>query len=233
MPFPLGTAVNSTFPPVAAAMFVRHPISGQVKTRLAHDIGADNACSLYRAMVADVLTNINLFKMPIILFHDGVSGEELPEAWLAYAHKVFSQQGETLGERMAQAFELLFANGAEKVILVGSDIPGIDVPLLQSTIDALDCSDAAFSPAYDGGYCLVALRKAGYSSSIFRDIPWSTEKVLLMTLDACRVAKLTYTLLDYRQDIDNADDLLAYSRNTLQSAPETNTWLAEWNCMQT
>jgi glycosyltransferase A (GT-A) superfamily protein (DUF2064 family) len=85
--------------------------------------------------------------------------------------------------------------------------------------------DVAFSPAFDGGYCLVAFRKEGYDDSIFRNISWSSETVLQKSLDACRAANLSYILVDWRQDIDNIHDLEAYSRCMSPAAPATNNWL--------
>ena len=209
----------------AVALLVRHPLPGQVKSRLAHDIGRENACDLYKAMVADALVNIKSSCLPLFLFHDGLQQAGLPANWLAAAKGVYRQEGETLGERMSGAFARLFANGVQKAILVGSDIPGIDVPLLQSAVDALDSSAVVFSPAFDGGYCLVAFRKESYCDNIFRNIPWSTEHVLKNTLEVCRAENLSYTLLDYRQDIDNLQDLLAYRRRPSSTALATNQWL--------
>ena len=217
--------MNKSCHSAAVAILVRHPLPGQVKSRLAHDIGRENACDLYKAMVADALVNINSSCLPLFLFHDGLQQEGLPAYWLAAAKGVYRQEGETLGERMSGVFVRLFADGVQKAILVGSDIPGIDVPLLQSAVDALDSSEVVFSPAFDGGYCLVAFRKESYSNNIFHDIPWSTEHVLENTLDICRAENLKYALLDYRQDIDNLHDLLSYSRKLSPTALATNQWL--------
>ena len=89
----------------------------------------------------------------------------------------------------------------------------------------LDTSDVAIAPAFDGGYCLVAFNSKSYSKNIFCNIPWSTESVLKKTLEACRAENVTYALLEYRQDIDTVNDVLAYCHNVFLSSPATNAWL--------
>jgi hypothetical protein len=207
-----------------AAVFVRHPVPGLVKTRLARNLGDEPACDLYRAMVVDVIDNVRASRLPLYLFHDG-RDDALPQEWTEAADSIFRQEGESLGERMGAAFEKSFATGANAVVLAGSDIPGIDVPLLRSALGSLECNDAVFSPAFDGGYCLVAAQRGRFNDTIFRGIPWSTPRVLEMTLAACLAGGLSYRLLEPRRDIDTIEDLAAYCRNPSDSAPATNAWL--------
>ena len=65
------------------ALFVRVPVPGRVKTRLASYLGDEGACSLYRSMVADILCNTVGCGFPIYLFHDGRDGSELPTEGVA------------------------------------------------------------------------------------------------------------------------------------------------------
>src|SRR6185369_3723028 len=115
---------------IVVALFVRHPVPGRVKTRLACDLGDEAACDLYRAMVADTITNIKTCGLPIYLFHDGQDAVGLPVEWASAADGIIRQVGGALGERMTAAYEFLFSGGWEQVVLVGSDIPGIDAQLL-------------------------------------------------------------------------------------------------------
>jgi rSAM/selenodomain-associated transferase 1 len=208
-----------------AVVFVRHPVPGRVKTRLARALGDEAACELYRARVADCIAAVRASGLPLFLFHDGLDAAALPPEWTGAADSVFSQEGDSLGERMSAAFQRSFAAGAEGVILTGSDIPGIDAELLQSALVAIEDHDAVFAPALDGGYCLVASRRGRFSSGIFADIPWSTPRVLDMTVAACAVHGVSYRLLEPRQDIDTVDDLAAYCRKPSASALVTNAWL--------
>ena len=207
------------------AIFVRHPVPGRVKTRLARALGDEAACDLYRAMVVDCIAAARACGLPLFLFHDGQVAAGLPPEWTGAADTVFRQEGVSLGERMSAAFERSFAAGAEGVILTGSDIPGIDADLLRSALESIEHHDAVFAPALDGGYCLVASRSGRFNSGIFREIPWSTPRVLDMTVAACAAHGVSYRLLEPRQDIDTMDDLAAYCRKPSESAPVTNAWL--------
>lgn len=212
---------------IAVALFVRHPVPGRVKTRLARDLGADAACDFYRSMVTDIIVNLDACGLPIYLFHDGLDAVGLPQAWLDAAVDVFRQSGDALGERMTAAFEFLFSIGLERVILAGSDIPGIDGALLRSAIAAIEGADVVFSPALDGGYCLVASKKERFNSAIFRDIPWSTSRVLETTLDRSKAHGLSSMLLEPRQDIDTLNDIESYCKQPAPHAAATNAWLFE------
>ena len=207
------------------AVFVRHPVAGRVKTRLAIDLGDQAACDLYRAMVADCIATVRACGLPLFLFHDGQDSAGLPTEWIGAADALFSQEGDSLGERMSAAFERSFAAGATGVILTGSDIPCIDTGLLRSALDSIENDTAVFAPAFDGGYCLVASKKDCFSREIFQGIPWSTSHVLEMTVAACVAHGVSYQLLDPRQDIDTLDDLAAYCRKPSASAHVTNAWL--------
>jgi rSAM/selenodomain-associated transferase 1 len=214
------------------ALFVRHPVPGRVKTRLSCDLGNEAACDLYRAMVADSIANIRASVLPMCLFHDGLDAAGLPEEWVTVAEDVIMQEGDALGERMTAAFESLFSAGRERVILIGSDIPGIDAGLLRSASAAMKEFDVVICPAFDGGYCLVAAHKGSFNAALFQNIPWSTSGVLGATLDFCGRAGLTCTLLDPRQDIDTLDDVMAYCRHPATHADSTNSWLAAHGYME-
>lgn len=217
--------MNETLTSNAVALFVRQPVPGRVKTRLAQAIGEINACTLYEAMVADVLVSIKTSGLPLFLFHDGLRPEGLPEMWINAAHGVYGQEGSTLDERMRSAFERLYFSGIDKVILAGSDIPGLCAQILQSASDALDQCDVVLAPACDGGYCLVGFRKDSYTSRIFCNIPWSTDQVLSATIDRCNECQIEVELLETLQDIDTIQDLKSYHRNSSLTAINTNNWI--------
>jgi len=224
--------MNCTPQHTSVALFVRHPVPGRVKTRLSCDLGNEAACDFYRAMVADCIANITASTLPMYLFHDGPDAVGLPEEWVTAAEDVIMQKGDSLGERMTAAFGCLFSIGWQRVMLIGSDIPGIDAELLQSASAAMEGFDVVFSPAFDGGYCLVAAHKDGFNAALFRNIPWSTSRVLGATLDICASDYVTYSLLDPRQDIDTVEDIRAYCRQPSAHAASTNSWLASHGYME-
>lgn len=213
-------------PATLLVLFVRAPVPGRVKTRLARHLGHDAACTLYRALVDDLLVSARVAGYPIALFHDGTAAAELPADWRRCAVQVSPQQGESLGERMAAAFVQGFADGWRRILLLGSDIPELDAAIIHAAAVALDDHDAVIAPAVDGGYCLIALKRDTYRSEIFHDIPWSTDRVFELTLERCHQASLSVATLQALQDFDTLDDIESYCRNPCKFAVSTNAHLA-------
>lgn len=210
----------------AIALFVRLPVPGRVKTRLAATIGEHAACDLYHAMVADILASIGACGLPLLLFHDEGDPRMLPDSWATAATTISRQSPGDIGARMAAAFAQCFANGYMQVLLLGSDIPGIDASMLTTAAQALTDHDAVLLPTFDGGYGLIGLKHGYPHRPLFAGIAWSTDQVFATTLErlhrlCCKPATLTM-----QRDIDTLDDLRHYQRSPAPAAAFTNQCLA-------
>jgi hypothetical protein len=214
-------------PESVVALMVRPPVPGQVKTRLAAGIGAEGACRLYRAMVADILANSRGAGVPIHLFHAGTENHALPQAWREAVDQVRPQRGNDIGERMAAVFADCFAEGIEQVILAGSDLPELGAGIIRQALAALTTHDAALVPTVDGGYGLIALQSSRYRPQLFREIPWSTGQVLALTRQRFEECVLSVCMLPLLRDIDTLDDLLAYRQHPCPAATATNEAMAD------
>jgi rSAM/selenodomain-associated transferase 1 len=203
------------------ALFVRIPVPGRVKTRLIPGLGAEGACHLYRAMVEDILVQARKTDLPILLFHDEGDISLLPVGWRNSASDLIRQQGADLGARMESAFVHCWAQ-ADRVVLIGSDIPGLEARLLREAAVALHEMDAVIAPATDGGYCMIGFNRAGYCPAVFDAVPWSTDQVLAMTLQRLEQHGRRVRLLDTLQDIDTIEDLCAYRLHPCPSAITVN-----------
>jgi rSAM/selenodomain-associated transferase 2/rSAM/selenodomain-associated transferase 1 len=130
--------------------------------------------------------------------------------WLG-AGLLLRPQGEgDLDRRMGKALENAFAVGAERVVLIGTDIPGITSETLKKAFEALRTCELVFGPAMDGGYYLIGMQRktAGRAMPfVFEDIPWGTGAVLQKTLAAVKRIGLSFTLIDLLQDVDRPEDL--------------------------
>lgn len=208
------------------AIMVRAPIPGRVKTRLIPALGAVGAFQLYQAMVSDILGNIKESGLPLHLFYDGAMAD-LPKPWLDAATLVCAQRGDDIGERMAAVFADCFTSGADPVILVGSDIPALNAPLINQAAAALIQHDAVLVPVEDGGYCLIGLHQTSFCASLFTNIAWSTSQVLAQTRRRLTAIGLRAAFLASLQDIDTPTDLLAYLRNPASTAASTNQMINE------
>ena len=210
----------------AIALFVRLPVPGRVKTRLAATIGEHAACQLYQAMVADILVNIGASGLPLLLFHDEGDPRLLPDSWATAATTISRQPPGDIGVRMAAAFAQCFANGYEQVLLLGSDIPGIDGTVLAAANQALTDHDAVLLPTFDGGYGLIGLKHGYPHRPLFAGIAWSTDQVFATTLERLHQVGYKPATLTMQRDIDTLDDLRHYQRSPAPAAAFTNHCLA-------
>ena len=120
------------------------------------------------------------------------------------------QHGNDLGERLEQAVTNAFAQGVERVIVIGTDCPDLNADVLIHGFRALEHSDVVIGQAEDGGYFLVGLNQN--HPELFRDITWSTEHVLEQTIAKARSLKCSISVLAKLTDVDHPEDLIACRR---------------------
>jgi len=195
--------------------FIKEPLKGQVKSRLAAVLGESIAVDLYRNFVLDTLGTIVQTAKPYRICVHPPDAIPAVAAWLGHQHQFMPQEGRDLGERMERAFEQIFADGYDRAILIGSDIPDLPSTLFSETFDALKESDAVIGPASDGGYYLIGFRKEAFVAEVFHDMPWSTSVVQEQTRRIFRQTGHNVHYLPLWSDVDTVDDLRALvERNT-------------------
>ena len=126
---------------------------------------------------------------------------------------------------MAAAFADCFAAGWDRVLLAGSDLPGLDSATFRAAAECLEQCGAVLLPTRDGGYGLFGLRAAAFSPHFFTDIAWSTDRVLAATLLRLQQARVRVQLLPVQGDIDTINDLRSYCRQPATHAGHTNAVL--------
>ncbi|XOF34878.1 MAG: TIGR04282 family arsenosugar biosynthesis glycosyltransferase [Candidatus Electrothrix sp. YB6] len=196
-------------------LFTRYPQAGKVKTRLIDRLGPQGAAELQSRMTEQVLQQIRPplrseanDAVQLQIYYNGGSEQEMRD-WLGPDLPFFRQQGNSLGERMAAAFVYAWNQGAEQVLLIGSDCPSIDAAIITTGLEKLHSHDLVLGPATDGGYYLIGLRAfSPQYEHLFREIDWGTEQVLRQTLDRAAEADLSFALLPILHDIDRPEDLV-------------------------
>lgn len=182
-------------------VFVKNPILGKVKSRIAEKVGEKKALEIYLKM----LNHLNEWVSPLsmkkwIYFSDYIDFEGI---WSSSRFEFGLQNGKDLGIKMYSAlFEVLTM--CKKVILIGSDIAGLNPRILEEAFQMLEDHDLVFGPANDGGYYLVGCKKN--HPEIFDNIPWSTSKVLDISLEKAVNLGLSVALLPPLNDIDYIED---------------------------
>jgi len=193
-------------------VFVKAPVAGKVKTRLGASVGMLNAARLYKLLCYNYLKKVSL--CPEVDVEVWASPDTHHPFFLRCRRElgitIRRQPSGSLGERMYRSIQVSLRS-CSTVILTGSDMPDISGADLKQAISSLDDSaDVVFSPAFDGGYGLVAMKKP--VKSIFYGMHWSCSNVLDISLRRLERQKHSVRLLPAHIDIDTLSDYRKYLR---------------------
>ncbi len=198
-----------------ALAFARVPAPGRVKTRLAKALGDEEACRIYRLLARGVHTALceqrsaDATRVHVCLPDEDLTADD--PTWLPGADARWGQGPGDLGSRMARCISRAFEEGAERVLIVGTDIVGLSADVLTEAFAALDTHDVAVSPTPDGGYGLLAVSRQGWQSGgalLFADVVWSSPAVMRQTRQRASDAGLDLRALPALRDVDEAPDLV-------------------------
>ncbi len=201
-------------------VFTRYPEPGASKTRLIPALGPRGAADLHRKMTEHTLSWARRWRggFPGFLqVHFTGRSEESFQEWLGPDLSFRPQPEGDLGTRMHEAFRQAFQEGMEKVVIVGTDCPGINESLCQKAFEELDRSGIVLGPAKDGGYYLIGLGRP--EEELFRGIPWGTGEVLAKTLETAQRLGLRVSSLETLDDVDRPEDLPVCEKFGLTKSP--------------
>ncbi|MCP5008265.1 MAG: glycosyltransferase [Planctomycetes bacterium] len=191
----------------ALIMFAREPVPGNVKTRLSPHISPQKAAVLYSAFIVDILNNHKKMKWQNLsiaytpsdshgtVFHE-LAGWPIP---------LFPQRGDTLGERLKNAFQDSFCKEIKRVIIIGTDSPTLPTSYIKEAFNALLDVPIVIGPTFDGGYYLIGL--SVFAGEIFDDIEWGSAHVFDQTIARVRGLNMKLHLLPPWYDVDTSSDV--------------------------
>jgi len=194
------------YPASRLLVFARAPRAGEVKTRLIPRLGAQGAAELHARLTLrclDTVTHAGL--CPVEMWCAPSSHDPFFESCRERYHTgLYDQVPGDLGERMYAA--LVAALGrADSAVLVGTDIPSLEVADLEAALQALqDGKDVVLGPATDGGYYLIGVRRA--DRRLFTRMPWGGPEVLRETSTRLQRLALDWLRLRERSDVDTPED---------------------------
>ena len=171
------------------AVMARPLVRGAVKTRLAAQLGDDEALAVYEHLLLSTLAQAELVPDAELVLaeptaSDGEAGRAAgpahgappdpagpppdPLAGRPARWQRLAQSGDTLGVRLAGVFADLFAAGAALVVAVNSDSPAIPVSYLEQAFVRLEAASSpgrlVLGPAADGGYYLIGIDAATWEA---------------------------------------------------------------------
>lgn len=202
--------IRSRLPENRLVIYLKAPRRGAVKKRLAAGIGDGPALSFYQGMIGAALrlTRDPRWRTTLAITPDR------RRSWLRrfglrrFGKKnsdVMPQGSADLGHRMARTIQKL---APSRVLIIGTDIPGLNAGIIARAFKLLRSHDAVFGPAVDGGFWLVGLAKPQQARRIFDMVRWSTE-FALQDVRKNFPPKARIALVD---KLDDVDDEAAYRR---------------------
>lgn len=187
----------------ALIIFVKNPVLGKVKTRLAQTVGDESALVIYQKLLEHThqITG-SLACNKFVFYSDYINENDL---WENDSYRKRMQIGHDLGEKMSHAFQSLFDQGFEKIVIIGSDAYDLRTEDIDLAFEELEKHNVVIGPAIDGGYYLLGMGEM--IPALFQDKSWSSEVLIQETEEEIKRSFKTYIKLRKISDVDYESDL--------------------------
>jgi len=188
---------------VQLVVLAKAPRAGRVKTRLCPPLTFDQAAEVAAGALADTLTialQVQVRRRVVVMEGD-------PSGHVPAGFEVLPQRGCGLDERLARAYDDVFASSALPVLLIGMDTPQVTAQLLTDAAQALAGGSPVLGHAEDGGWWAIGLPAP--DPAVFLGVPMSSDQTGRLQEARMRERGLVPALLPVLRDIDELPDLLA------------------------
>lgn len=187
-------------------IFIRNPVRGMVKTRLASSVGDRQALRIYRELLVHTRKIASAADADRQVWYSDYADEQ--DEWNQPLFSRHRQREGSLGDKMEEAFAHGFESGYREIVIIGSDCPTLETGHLEVAFRELIRSDLVLGPSKDGGYYLLGMNR--FYPELFRGMPWSKPDLFRQTIEVAKNLDLSVHALETLYDIDTADDLAAY-----------------------
>ena len=186
-------------------IFLKAPMAGRVKTRLANGIGPSRAVSFYRQSTDILVKRLGSdlrWRTVLAVDPPAAAGRGWRHLWPPHLMRLEQGSGD-LGQRLRH---VLGGMPPGPVVIIGSDAPQVSRDHIARAFHLLGHHDAVAGPAADGGYWLIGLKRLRAAPGAFLNVRWSGEHALADTL-ASLPEHFTICRLSVLRDVDEASDL--------------------------
>ena len=195
-------------------VFARAPAIGVGKTRLARDLGRVEAWRIYRALSARTLWRLRDPRWDLLVALTPARAGAAA-GWPRGVRVVGQGRGD-LGARL----ERVLRHGRGPAVVVGTDAPDVTRALVWAGLQACRRRGAAFGPAEDGGFWLMALSAERARRLELGGVRWSGPHALRDT-----EAKVGPAVrLPFLLDIDDGADWRRWNSRRRQRSKAAATW---------
>jgi rSAM/selenodomain-associated transferase 1 len=197
----------------AVIVFARAPLPGRAKTRLVAKLGAWGAAHLQARLTERALQTAVASRCGPVELHGTPRADHPFFRRRRFGIARRSQSGGDLGERMHHALRAALRRH-RYALLIGVDAPELRAADLRRALRLLRAGcDVVIAPAEDGGYALIACRRA--PCLIFERIEWGGNEVCARTVERLARAHLRWRALRTVWDIDRPADVERLRRRRL------------------
>ena len=185
------------------------PGATAVKSRLHSVLGAETATRLYECFLRDRLDGLGAVAgIDCVVAFTPAAAEAAIAGIAPPRFTLLAQRGADLGARLDAVLTELLAAGHPGAIAIDSDSPTLPMDYVSEAASRLlrGAADAVVGPCDDGGYYLIGLRQP--QPLLFEAMPWSTARVLPLTLERAQRLGLRMHVLPPWFDVDTEADLV-------------------------
>lgn len=193
----------------ALILFTRIPEAGKTKTRLMPYFSGEECERLHTCFLKDISAVTRKVDADILVFYTGGKPYALKKIFGLIVQYV-EQEGETLGDRMYNAFNAVLGAGYDQAVLIGTDVPTINADIIENAFCQIDDSQIVMGPTTDGGYYLVGMNVP--VKEVFGLKRYGDSSVFDATVRAAGNSGFRVAVTDELSDIDEATDVAVLRR---------------------
>lgn len=190
------------------------PVPGRVKTRLAADVGDQQAATLAAAALLDSIESCEAAFEHCYLALEGQLTEALSTRVRDWT--LLEQRGDLLGERLANAVADTADHAHAPVVQIGMDTPQVTAGQLREVADLLAEVDAVVGQAEDGGWWVLGVRDAAHAQPLSA-VRMSTPTTYADTVAAIAAVGASVGTTSVLTDVDTVSDAILVA----SAAPHT------------
>ncbi len=177
------------------------PFKGIIKKRLSSEIGYikskrlinNNIEKIKKIFLQNKIFAVNWYLTPY---------KKFKSYSFSFCYQCILQCKGNLGNKMWN----LVNNEKNPFIIIGSDIPKLNLKAISFSFDKLKTSDVVIGPTYDGGFWLIGFSNKKNIINPFSNIRWSTKHTLNDLIKNLKKNSISYSFTNKLRDIDNKDD---------------------------
>ena len=188
-------------------LMTKNPIHGFTKSRLAKDIGNCNAKRFTLLNIENIKKNLEN-KKNFELFLYTTPKKKFRSFSYNFCTNTLLQKGFNMGEKIWHLKSII----SSKFIMIGSDIPDINLKYLSNAFKVLNTTDIVIGPTYDEGFWLIGFSNKKAINYPFKNIRWSSKFVLKDLMKNIKKNSISIGFCEKLRDIDIIDDYCDYIR---------------------